>query len=205
MNEPKTAYPLAWPSGDANYREVVGFPGYAVGDDGSIWSRIGRGKRAGQLDAEWRLMTAHIRSKGRNRLPYMKVGLVKDKKLYHPSVHTIVLCAFIGPCPDGMQALHGDDDPMNNNLTNLEWGTPKANSEQRAISGRQVRGIRVTGAKLTEKQVLLVRERFAAGETQSALARELGVTQHSVWAIVRGVTWKHLNRAWSDAQRELGA
>lgn len=196
-----TRYPLSWPDGwkrtpddvdGVTYREVVGFVGYAVGSDGSVWGCLGRGKRAGQIDREWRLMTAHTRSKGHKRLPYQKVGLVKGGKLYHLSVHAIVLEAFCGPCPSGMQGLHEDDNPKNNAIDNLRWGTPKANSEQRTRTGRQVRGSSVTGSRLTAEQVASARRRFAAGETQSAIAREFGVTQRAIWSIVRGKTWKHL-------------
>lgn len=38
-------------------------------------------------------------------------------------VHRIVLESFIGPCPEGMECLHWDDTPENNELSNLRWGT----------------------------------------------------------------------------------
>lgn len=44
------------------------------------------------------------------------------------TVHSLVLEAFIGPCPPGMEARHLDDDPTNNNLSNLVWGTRSENS-----------------------------------------------------------------------------
>ena len=43
-------------------------------------------------------------------------------------VHHLVLEAFVGPCPPGMEARHADDDPSNNNLSNLSWGTRGENS-----------------------------------------------------------------------------
>ena len=42
-------------------------------------------------------------------------------------VHTLVLNAFKGPCPDGMECCHGDGDPANNVDDNLRWDTRQSN------------------------------------------------------------------------------
>lgn len=47
------------------------------------------------------------------------------------AVHTLVLEAFVGPRPAGMQACHWDDDGDNNHLSNLRWDTHKGNSADR--------------------------------------------------------------------------
>ena len=52
------------------------------------------------------------------------------------SVHHLVLEAFIGPCPPGLMARHADDDPTNNNLRNLSWGTRSYNSYDAIRNGR---------------------------------------------------------------------
>jgi DNA-binding XRE family transcriptional regulator len=47
--------------------------------------------------------------------------------------------------------------------------------------------------KLSEADVLLIRERYAAGGvTQQALADEFGVNQTNIGFIVRNVRWRHL-------------
>lgn len=43
-------------------------------------------------------------------------------------VHRLVMAAFIGPCPPGMEACHEDGDPRNNALYNLRYDTPSANN-----------------------------------------------------------------------------
>lgn len=57
---------------------------------------------------------------------------------------------------------------------------------------RTPRGVTNGRAKLSEEEVLAIRGRFRAGETQTALAAEFGLDQTSVSSIVRGETWKHL-------------
>ncbi|OCB56172.1 hypothetical protein A5722_14855 [Mycobacterium vulneris] len=42
-------------------------------------------------------------------------------------VHALVLAAFVGPRPDGLEACHGDGDPSNNHVDNLRWDTRSAN------------------------------------------------------------------------------
>ena len=49
----------------------------------------------------------------------------KDGKVRH--VHELVCEAVHGPRPEGMEVLHLDDDPTNNNPTNLRWGTRSEN------------------------------------------------------------------------------
>lgn len=51
--------------------------------------------------------------------------------LTHPRgtrfVHVLVLEAFVGPCPEGMEALHWNDVAHDNRLENLRWGTRAEN------------------------------------------------------------------------------
>lgn len=42
-------------------------------------------------------------------------------------VHRLVLEAFVGPAPSGLIGCHDDDDPSNNRLGNLAWGTRAKN------------------------------------------------------------------------------
>src|SRR3970282_914182 len=38
-------------------------------------------------------------------------------------VHRLVLAAFVGPCPIGMEGCHDDGAPTNTRLRNLRWDT----------------------------------------------------------------------------------
>lgn len=42
-------------------------------------------------------------------------------------VHVLVAEAFIGPRPEGMEVCHGDNDPANNQVSNLRWDTRSEN------------------------------------------------------------------------------
>ena len=113
----------------------------------------------------------------------------KQKKLC--TVHRLVLIAFTEDRPD-MQVNHKDGDKANNNLSNLEWVTAKQNCEHRQASGRGVKGERAGRSKLTADQVLEIRRLHDEGQTQTALGETYGVSQHSVWMIVRRKSWTHV-------------
>lgn len=60
--------------------------------------------------------------------------MIGDVKRY---VHRMVLEAFVGPCPDGQECRHADDDPPNNKLENLSWGTHADNMLDSYRNGRK--------------------------------------------------------------------
>jgi DNA-binding transcriptional MerR regulator len=76
---------------------------------------------------------------------------------------------------------------------NERTGDPRA-VEPRGLpaSKNLMRGAAHHLAKLTDAQVVEIRERYAAGALQSALAREYEVGPMNIAAIVNGRSWKHI-------------
>jgi hypothetical protein len=72
---------------------------------------------------------------GTRRSPYLRVPLRAGGQQKYVSVHRLVLEAFVGACPDGLQACHFDDNPTNNHLSNLRWDTPSANMYDKVRNG----------------------------------------------------------------------
>ena len=62
----------------------------------------------------------------------LHTGTNKRKKA---TVHRLVAAAFYGPHPD-LLVRHLDGDPANNDLSNLRFGTPFENAQDRAAHGR---------------------------------------------------------------------
>jgi hypothetical protein len=50
-------------------------------------------------------------------------------------VHRLVMAAFVGPCPDGMEVCHNDGNHLNNRLENLRYGTRSDNQYDRVKHG----------------------------------------------------------------------
>lgn len=77
----------------------------------------------------------------------------------------------------------------------LRWATKKENGEDKSAHGRSLRGEKSYLAKLTEDQVLAVKRRLAAGERQSEIAADLGVSHQLISAINTGHCWSWLKEA----------
>lgn len=58
---------------------------------------------------------------------YCKVSLSKDRKIEFAFVHRLVLEAFVGPRPDGMEVCHNDAVKTDNRPSNLRWDTHSEN------------------------------------------------------------------------------
>lgn len=76
-----------------------------------------------------------------NKSGHLFVYLGKGVKRY---VHRMVLETFVGPAPEGHECLHADDQPANNVLTNLSWGTRAENIRAmiKAHPGMRSRNVR---------------------------------------------------------------
>ena len=59
---------------------------------------------------------------------YFFVTLYANGKPTRRPIHQLVLEAFEGPCPDGMQVSHLDESRDNNRLSNLAYATPVENA-----------------------------------------------------------------------------
>ena len=107
------------------YRPIPGFPGYRVGNDGSVWTcrrKGGNDRGADRMTEVWRPMKLHLHA------GYLRVNLIRDGKNHSRAVQCLVLEAFVGPCPEGMEACHYPDPTRTNNrLENLRWDTHSEN------------------------------------------------------------------------------
>ena len=72
-----------------------------------------------------------------NQKGYCIVDLYKNKEKKHFQVHRLVAKAFI-PNPNNYPIVnHKDENPSNNRVDNLEWCTPKYNSNYGNIKEKQ--------------------------------------------------------------------
>src|SRR5258708_27925774 len=107
-------------------------------------------------------------------------------------VHQLVRLAFGGQRPAGLEPLAWPGGHLDDRLVNLRYGTSKENAADRVRDGVANRGERCGTARLTEVVVLECRRRYAAGETQMALAAEFGIKPPTLSNLVTGRTWRHL-------------
>jgi HNH endonuclease len=167
------------------YKSRVGFLGYCIGDDGSIWSRYRKGQT--RPIYEWK------RLKPSEHGQHSTVMLRRDGGgTVRFAVHILVLEAFDRLRPAGLWGLHDDDNPRNNHISNLRWGTPSDNSYDAVKNRRVLIGADAVWAKLTEADVLAIRDAVAAGERASDIAARFPIGEGYVSTIAAGRRWAHL-------------
>lgn len=125
---------------------------------------------------------------------YLSVPLItRGEKPKRINIQRLVLFAFVGPCPDGLEARHLDGNPHNNHLRNLAWGTPVQNGQDKIKHGTSGVGIKNTQAKLDDSKIIEIRN-LCTQLPQHKIAKLFGICQMTVSMISRRLTWRHV--AW---------
>lgn len=133
---------------------------------------------------------------------YWVVGLKRIGHNIPLLVHRLVLEAFVGPCPGGMECRHLDGNPRNNNLSNLKWGTRSENQQDSVRHGTKYSyfqdgkkiniGVNNPMVKLTEDNVKQIK-RMKGTLTQRARAEMFNVSPSAIQGIDDGKTWSHID------------
>lgn len=154
------------------HKWIPGYEGsYAVTDDGRVISYC-CGKRSGKKPV---FMVQTL--SWANGHAYFAIDLLKDGKRKTRKVHQLVLEAFRGPRPSGMEGLHLDNNSLNNHLSNLEWGTHAKNSRMR------------NSTKLNEQKVRDIRTRHKQGWSDKQIAEYFGISVTTVGRVLSGQCW----------------
>jgi hypothetical protein len=127
-----------------------------------------------------------------NSLGYCQVGL-KREVLKTKKNHILVLEAFTGPRPKGMEACHNDGDKNNNRLSNLRWDTPKNNAKDKIKHGTTIKGMKNPKAKLKEYEAETIPWLFEQGFTRRELAGVFNVSHSAICHVLKGRTWNIKN------------
>lgn len=97
------------------------------------------------------------------------------------------------PVPDHLVVMHSCDNPSCVNPAHLSVGTYEQNSADMIMKGRHkvvaMKGTENAHAKLTDEAVRDIR---TSRKPQAALARQYGVSEATVAAVIHGRTWRHV-------------
>lgn len=158
-----------------NWKRIPGHERYEVSDLGNVKTLFfGRSIRPNP-----KLLKPSILSNGRRG-----VWLHTEGRHYSFPVYQLVLLAFVGPKPQGMEVCHENGNRTDDRLTNLRYDTRSENYKDACMHGRR---------KLNPQKVLAIQRVYGEGEvTQKELACKYGVTQGHVSSIVRQIKWSFL-------------
>ena len=153
------------------WRPVVGYEGYY---EVSSHGRVRSLDRVVPKGGHTQTIHGRMLSPSSKQCGHVQVSIIgADRKQRSRMVHQLVLDAFVGPCPDGMEACHADDDPTNNRIDNLRWGTRSSNMRDRVANGRhnEARKTRcVNGHEFTPENTLVRRPPGRVGNRRDCRA-----------------------------------
>lgn len=110
--------------------------------------------------------------------------------------HRVSYQIYIGEIPDGLLVCHTCDQRSCVNPQHLFLGTYADNANDMISKGRntkiRARGESASNSKLTNTEVLKIRELHGSGVKVRDISNMFSVTKENINAIIRGKTWKHL-------------
>lgn len=162
---------------DERWAYIDGIVDYMVSDKGRVWSAKSQ---------------TFLKLKRLDRHGHLGVCLHQNGFNYYFYIHRLMAKAFI-PNPHNYPIVrHLDDDPSNNDLENLAWGTQKDNARDSIENGNAyflTDEDREKGHELSRTPLLATD--LETGETfifrgQCEAARELNVHQANIWKVMNG-------------------
>jgi len=164
------------------WKDILGYEGdYQVSNKGRVKSFV--------KYPEGRILKPCNRGNG-----YLYINLYKNGTKKKHSIHRLVATAFIKNPENKATVNHLDSNTTNNNLENLEWATHAENTKHGFEFGNfDNRGERQGNSKLTEKEVLEIRELYSKGNiSQKEIAEIYGVSQQNIGYIINRKKWNHV-------------
>lgn len=149
---------------------------YTFNEDGTIFSRKGKS------------LSYHYCKKG-----YARVNL-KDTKGRSRTylVHRLIAAAHI-PNPHGKpQVNHLNGDKRDNKAGNLEWVTNQENTDHAVVTGLVPRGSGRPNSKLSDAQVVQLRELREEGWNYYQLGKRFNIAYQSAHKVATRQTYTHI-------------
>lgn len=163
---------------------IPAFPDYRVWDNGVVESK----KRGGT----WKPLKPIVNRNSGALHVKLSNGFGKSTRQH---IHRLVLEAFVGQRPPGKICRHKNGVPSDNRVENLSWGTPRQNIMDKFEHGtmRKLNPRNTKSCKLTEDQVIKIREQYREGASLKELAAIYGVSPLTVRNVVIGWSWNHVD------------
>jgi hypothetical protein len=115
--------------------------------------------------------------------------------------HRVAYEVAYGEDPGNKNVCHICDTPRCVNPSHLFLGSDQDNMADKVAKNRQARGETHGSSKLTDRQVLEIREAYDNGENRKEIANRYGINFLHVYSIGYRKTWKHLPESTPELER----
>lgn len=161
-----------------------------IDDRGQIW-RVGK-----RIWSRWLKKTVLRKVKkvrAEHRLPagYLQIRVMRNKKRVHVLAHRLIYYHFHGEIPKDMTINHKNGMKSDNYPKNLELMTSREQAIHAVRILKRGKAANQYGnlnsmSKLTDRQVLEIKERRNLGETLISIAKDYPICYQTVWEITTG-------------------
>lgn len=166
------------------YDNIPGFPGYYISKRGGLWSN--------RKNGQWKKLKPHL-NKMWNRYQCTLRDSRGIRKLC--KISRLVATVYLpNPSSTKLVIRHLDDNPLNNHVDNLRWGTQKQNMEDARKNGK-LRGssCKASRAKLSKKDLILIFKLKAKGLYYKDIAKRLGVSVGTIGRVINKKSYRDEN------------
>lgn len=166
------------------WKDIPGYEGrYQVSNMGRVKSLERKVRSVNWYSHKefWRTVRERILRPSSVRTGHLYVVLGHGKS--GVPVHQLVMRAFVGNPPNGMEVRHLNGDPADNRLENLKYGTRTENILDVFYQGKRWR-------KLSMNDVIYARFALFCGFPDKQIAEELGVAASTVASIRKGRSYQ---------------
>lgn len=162
------------------WKTVTNYPRYKISNLGRLKSYV--------YKKDGKLMKPSLDGYG-----YLFVYLHENGKKKSRKIHQLVAQSFLGDCPVGLQINHKDGNKTNNIPNNLEYVTPKYNTNHGIYALKHYRFSQYHWKhKLTPEQVREIRHLYSTGKfTQEELAKKYNIHRGHLSKICNFKSWFH--------------
>lgn len=150
---------------------IPGYENYLALKDGRIFS----------------LLTNKFLSYSKDKDGYLQVGLRKNKKGNTKKVHRLIAQTFLSNDENLPEVNHINEIKNDNRIENLEWVTPKQNTQHSLLSA-----IPKKNKKLTDEQVNTIKQMRKNGTMPKELSKIFGVTKTYICDVIAGRERKYV-------------
>lgn len=140
------------------WKSIPGYEGwYEASDQGRVRS-LDRYITTGKKRDRKRLVNGKVLKPRLNKGDGgMYVYICKDDIRKNRQVHRLILEAFVGLCPEGMECAHNNGNHTDNRLENLRWTTHKDNNDDKYKHGTIPYGEKHSMCKLSDNDVKAIK------------------------------------------------